>query len=150
MREVRGNLWSFENDGALVVPTNLCVRADGLAVMGRGVALEAAHRYPELPREYGRRLRAGARGLEVWEGTCARLVLLPTKEDWRGSSSLGLIERGVRELAACEAVRGTVFLPLLGCGCGGLMEGAVLTVLRQHLRSARFVLVRRVEGKSRN
>lgn len=140
MREVVGDLWSFR--GYLVIPTNLCVRADGLAVMGRGVALEAARRHPGLAAEYGRRLVAGARGIELWRGVGEPLVLLPTKDDWRRPSPLTLIESGVAELAADPRIQGEVFLPLLGCGLGGLRELDVVPVLHRHLQGDRFILVR--------
>lgn len=140
MRELIGDLWSCS--GSLVIPTNLCVRADGQAVMGRGVALEAARRYPALPAEYGRRLSRGSRSIELWDGGNVRLVLLPTKEDWRHPSSLVFVERQVIALAADPRIEGDVFLPLLGCGLGGLREADVVPMLRRLLDSERFALVR--------
>ena len=53
MREAIGNMWD-DPAPVKVVTINLCVKADGALVMGRGCAAEAARRWPELPAEWGR------------------------------------------------------------------------------------------------
>lgn len=52
MKEATGDLWKFPCD-ALCIPTNGTRRHDGCAVMGRGVAAQAAQRWPWLPRALG-------------------------------------------------------------------------------------------------
>ena len=121
-----------------VIPTNREVYADrgaltGAAIMGRGLAKDAALRYPELPYLYGNYLRTPApREAEVQ--VClvylyepGRLILLPTKHRYREAASLTLIEDGLLELVvlAQEAVEvgagmSTIWFPRIGCGLGGL------------------------------
>ena len=58
MREVIGNLWDFYDRGAHVaITTNGSISGNNLAVMGRGVALEAKQRFPALPRQLANKLR---------------------------------------------------------------------------------------------
>ena len=60
MREITGNIWDFYAQGKwIVITTNGNTKSNGEAIMGRGVALEAAQRLPELPQMLGQRLRAG-------------------------------------------------------------------------------------------
>jgi hypothetical protein len=52
MRELKGDLWKLAAElkpDAVVISTNGFVKASGHAVMGRGCALEAAKRWPDLP-----------------------------------------------------------------------------------------------------
>lgn len=79
MREVVGNLWDFHDQGFCIgVSTNGDCRRDGLAVMGAGVALAAAKRFPNLPSLLGAKLRASGNHAYYWPEF--RIVTLPTKE----------------------------------------------------------------------
>ena len=49
MKEQQIELWDV-TDGWKVITTNGSINKKGLAVMGRGCALEAAKRSPELPK----------------------------------------------------------------------------------------------------
>lgn len=78
-----------------VITTNLLWRRDGTAVMGKGLALSAAQRYPGLDARYGEHLRAGRH--VVLDGD---LVLFPSKRDWRENACLDLIAESARALVA--------------------------------------------------
>jgi len=151
MREVYGNLWDFHGKGySLVVPTNLGWRRDGSNVMGRGVASQAAHKFPDLPQIYGEVCQdMAARGVaEIWfyEG----LIFFPTKPldekkpwlSWMGRSVAAVVEKSTMQLAAWSNPGERIALPLVGCGNGGLPEEVVLPILRYHLKADRFMLVR--------
>lgn len=134
MYEAFGDFWG-PDFGALggstrthyyCIPTNGETTSNGLAVMGRGIAAQAAKRFPHLPimlgdslRQYGNHVvPLGARGVDTRSG----FIAFPTKNKWRDLSSVGLIERSANELAALarwlpEAV---FILPRPGCGAGGL------------------------------
>ncbi len=146
MRIVYGDLWTVPAAWRLI-PTNTCVRRSGEAVMGAGVALQAARRHPRLPAELGAFLlkHATDAGAPAAHFPQYRLSCLPTKTDWRRPSDLGLIERGLRQLLADlpglpEAAAGPIALPLLGCGLGGLPASTVRPML-ERLLDNRFVLV---------
>jgi len=60
MLERRGDLWVLAhqlNADAVCITTNGFCKKDGTAVLGRGCALEAVQRWPELPKIYGHMLK---------------------------------------------------------------------------------------------
>lgn len=142
---VNGDLWDYHARGyGVVIPTNLQVRADGTAVMGAGLAKQAAERFPEVPRKYAQHILLGYAGGRPWESSEDRLILLPTKEHWKDPSPLWLVERGIGWLACRFAGPSQqVALPLLGCGLGGLdWEQDVRPICERHLSGPQFVVVR--------
>lgn len=91
MRVITGDLWTVEAAWR-IIPTNLNVRYDGTAVMGAGVALQAAQRYPRLSEDLGFFLRATddshlpygqGRPSLLYHATQYRLTCLATKRNWR-------------------------------------------------------------------
>lgn len=121
-RLVRGNLLKCEAE-ALVNTVN----TEG--IMGKGVALQFRHAYPEMYRAYKLACQAG----EVKPGkmfTFATssnenpqyIINFPTKRSWRSKSRMEDIEIGLRALVADVQRLGirSVAIPPLGCGLGGL------------------------------
>lgn len=57
MKEVTGNIWDYHEKGYwIVITTNGTVKANGEAVMGRGVALQAKRKYQGLPWRLGQEI----------------------------------------------------------------------------------------------
>ncbi len=129
MREVVADLWSFLGKAEHVcITTNPIVNGAGLAVMGRGCALEAAQRWPDVRKVLGEQSRAwgntphalgvvGGRHEPVWNypDTPLRLPSLidnrffdwgsvlwsfPVKHHWRARADLDLICDSARRLRA--------------------------------------------------
>lgn len=147
MQGLRGNIWILADadpNGFVVVPTNTTLRKDGKAVMGAGLAKEAAERHPALPG-----LLAAAWSEEgytdgVHDFPEIGIVCFPTKRDWREPSDLGLIKSGCKQLAqlATLANEATFYVPLLGCGLGRLdWATQVRPILVHELRSCTNVVV---------
>src|SRR3990167_6251952 len=95
MLEVQGNLWTFSADWR-VITTNGFVRSDGKAVMGRGVALQAAQKFTNLACEFGGLLKV--HGNHVMGFPDYRLLTMPVKHNWYEKADLELIERSCQEL----------------------------------------------------
>lgn len=153
MKTLCGDIWSLaaaQPNSALVVPTNIGWTRGGENPMGRGVALEAMRREPTLARWYGALCkRNGAQTQVVLWRESLTFILFPTKPlnikapqlSWRNPASLTLIERSLLQLSLLPLDDGThVFLPLVGCGNGGLSEDAVMPLLHKYLND-RFTLV---------
>src|SRR3990167_6217678 len=96
---------------AVIITTNLMTKANGDAVMGKGIALAAAQNFSGLQKEYGKFLSTRSKGsnlLFTWIqpngilGPAPKTVLImfPTKVDWRNPSIPALIEAGLKELVA--------------------------------------------------
>jgi len=83
-----GNLFEFEGD-VVCITTNGCVKSNGMAVMGRGVAKQAAILFPEVPKILGMNLAIMGNspsiliddigGKSLREGRTRCLVSFPTK-----------------------------------------------------------------------
>ncbi len=114
----------LEADAEALVNTVNCV-----GVMGRGIALQFKHAYPENFRAYAKACAAG----EVRPGAMfifptglmvnPRYVInFPTKRHWKGKSRMADIDAGLGALI--EGVRRvgvkSIAIPPLGCGNGGL------------------------------
>ena len=73
------DIWDTEPiAGFVVVPTNIGWKHNGENVMGAGLAKQAAERFPELPKLYGRWCKEKNRNLYLNESL--RIICLPTKE----------------------------------------------------------------------
>jgi len=153
MREIKGDLWDAAvalRADATCVTTNAFVKRNGEAVMGRGVAREAAERWPDLPRTLGNLLgeigthvvRLGPRhsGRHIME-----LVAFPVKHHWSDTAAPELIVNSCKELVALANKYGwkTIVLPRPGCGNGGLTWDLVQPILVA-LFDDRFVVAHRM------
>lgn len=157
MLETTGDIWEFHAKGFyVVVPTNVGWTKVGKNVMGRGVALQAALRFPILPVWYGEYCKERGKDTNVVIRIVHRLVLFPVKPlnekepylSWKQDASLDLIGRSAQALPCLcsEAQVAKIALPVVGCGNGNLKEEDVLPVLKKHLDD-RFTLVRLPEGR---
>ncbi|RTL07642.1 hypothetical protein EKK58_00275 [Candidatus Dependentiae bacterium] len=130
MQIQQGNLWEYHGRGHWVcVTTNGIVNADGLLIMGRGVALEAVERFPGLRRTLGQKVRQ--HGNVPILCPQERVISFPTKHHWRDPSDLTLIRASTESLKLCwpivrdiSTMAGVqplpICLPKVGCGNGGL------------------------------
>lgn len=149
MREIKGDLFEFRGQGnIIIIPTNGKYRyGSQIAIMGAGVAKQAAKVWPGLPQMLGRELAQHGnvvRRFAIKSALGEELVwTFPTKDNWADDSKLGLIDKSaealMRHLDEMPETH-TVYLPRVGCGLGNLRWEDVEKVLRRHLDS-RFVVV---------
>ncbi len=138
MIEEKCNIWTKWEAGEWVcITTNNFVKRNGEAVMGRGVARQAAFRFPGLARELGERILVrgctgnGKHSLDeasVKVFTSKRLVAFPVKFAWWEEADIGLIKHSAIQLVeevlpAIEVDR--IYLPRPGCGNGKLKWAGV-------------------------
>lgn len=145
MREVVGDLFEYPAD-CVVIPINWRTNKQGHAIMGAGVAKQAAKRLPWLPASLGNLIRQMTDTPQViclGTGTGAYLLNVPTKRDWRQPSDVDLIEQGAQRMVEFADRTGwqTVALPRLGCGLGGLSWEVQVRPLLADLLDDRFVVV---------
>lgn len=119
MKEVKVDLWDYCSFG-LCITTNGTVKYNNCAVMGRGCALEAKQRIPNIDQILGSKINRF--GNHVWPLFCYRgqeIYSFPVKHDWWDKADIELIKRSCMEL--CELVKGRIIaLPRPGCGNGHL------------------------------
>lgn len=143
IREVQGDFWELYDkrsfDQAFVIPTNGSRNASGNAVMGRGLALDARRRYPQLPYELGKRLSKENR---VYHFPDWQLFTFPVKHTWFENADLHLIGRSCQQLNL-QLLLGNfkdVYIPRVGCGNGKLKWEHVKPVLDKYL-DERYIIV---------
>ena len=124
---VRGDLMLASTD-AVVNAVNT------VGVMGKGIALQFKHRFPENFRAYAsackrREVRIGAMFVHD-QGILAQprwIINFPTKDHWRNPSELEYIRAGLEDLKRVIRDLGiaSIAIPALGCSNGGLSWSAV-------------------------
>jgi len=128
---VNGNLWDFYiNDGRhpaspVIVTTNGVLKEDGKLVMGKGVALSATYKYPDIDAILGRMVKWYGNKPFYIKG--ANMISWPTKHDWRYDSSMSLIVEGayiIKEMIDFYDFK-YVYSPWPGCGNGNLDKDKV-------------------------
>ena len=113
---------------AVCVTTNGCIRRDGRAVMGRGIALTADRKFNLAPtlagylKLYGNRPFYMGVHTDPDTGRTMSVLTFPTKHDWRNPSDPALIEYSARCLVPTVEKFGIrrCFLTCPGCANGGL------------------------------
>ena len=149
MRVRYGDIWDdFPND-LIVIPVNIGFKTGGNAVMGAGIAKQAADRYPDLPAWWGFQCQRFREDTPVMMHAHYRMLFFPTKplnEDqpwlsWQGDADSKLLWRSAAQLAAFAFDDQTISIPLVGCGLGKLTAETVLPILRMFLNHHRFQLV---------
>lgn len=141
MREMTGNLWDVKAD-VRVITTNGFIKANGCAVMGRGVALQAANKDPELPRLLGALLRDRGNVPTPIDSLAGHLITLPVKHNWYEPADLDLIADSIRRLVKIvdDRLFKVVAMPRPGCG-NGQRDWSEVKPLIEPLLDDRFVIV---------
>ena len=128
----------------LEAPAEALVNAvNTVGVMGRGIALQFKKAYPQMFRAYEEACWAGhvwvgkVHAHDLGAGASPRWILnFPTKEHWKDPSRLSYIERGLPDLTSKvrELGIGSLAVPALGCGLGGLPWNAVRSLIESAFR----------------
>lgn len=98
------DIWDAEPiDGFVVIPTNIGWKSNGENVMGVGLAKQAAERFPELPKLYGRWCKEKNRKLYLNESL--RVICLPTKDLNEEQPHLSWQNRSDPRLVICSYLK---------------------------------------------
>lgn len=138
MIEVRGDAWKeCVKYDALCITTNGAVKTNGECVMGRGIALEAKKRFPQLPGILGYMIKSYGNHVHKLGVLNNKVALLsfPVKHHWKDKADIELINRSAQELVqlANRAEWERILLPRPGCGNGKLSWSDVKLVLNKVL-----------------
>ena len=136
---------------AILIPTNGVVKENGWAVMGAGLARQAADRFRDFPSMLGMHLRENGNvpGFNFPIGSSQTglpgysVCSFPTKEHFAADAQLDLIERSAiafREFAG-DNYYDRVLVPKLGAGLGKLPWPEVKATLQRHFNTDAFVFL---------
>lgn len=139
MFETVGDIWQYSGTGVIVITTNGSLTPDGRAIFGRGVARQAALRYPGLAEKLGRLLAEG--GSHVFD-LGSGIVTFPVEETPWSHPDLRIIARSAEELRLLADRSGweRIVVPRPGCGGGGLLWKDVRPLLESRL-DHRFLVI---------
>lgn len=97
MKEDIGDIWDMKCDWRCIT-TNGAIKRNGEAVMGRGVAREAAKKYSDLPRELGAHIRVWGNVLGMFKEY--KIITFPVKHHWMTKADMELIKKSAKDLAS--------------------------------------------------
>jgi len=137
------DIWDAEPiSGYIVVPTNIGWKSSGENVMGAGLAKQAADRYFELPRFYGKWCKEKGRNLYINDQL--RVICAPTKPlnsdtpwlSWKSKSEPRLILSSyLKILRLAEEFKQKeskhIKCPILGAGKGGIPRKDAIEYVEQ-------------------
>lgn len=133
MKTLSTDLWKFHPDSWIGITTNGYINAQGQCVMGRGCALEAKKRYPNLPRIIANHIKE--QGNHVFVFPKVKIITFPVKHKYNQMADLSLIRRSAKELVMQLDEYGIdeFYLPRPGCGNGKLRWADVEPILDEIL-----------------
>lgn len=156
MQVIYGDLFDYKDKGYLVIPVNIGWHLSSVppyyAVMGKGIALIAANIYNDVQRWWGTLCYE----LKLFTPTCINykegFICFPTKPldinnpnlSWKSRSFYPLIEQSAQQLLSYN-IHTPIYLPLVGCGEGGLIPHIVQDKLSKILIPDNYYLVKQPE-----
>lgn len=140
MKEATGDLWKANTKFIRCITTNGIVKRNGELVMGRGNALQAAQRFPQLPHILGSYVKAS--GNIVYYLEQFNIASFPVKHSWREMADIGLIKQSCYQLnALLDGLDKLAVLPQPGCSNGRLdWERDVKPVISQILSDRVWII----------
>lgn len=146
MNVLNADIWDLWTQGKIIcITTNGDVRKDGLAVMGRGVALQATRRIAGIQQALGQSLKTHGNVLRYFPEK--KIIIFPVKHHWNERADLKLIGESCDALhGLCAALDNSicpVYLPKPGCGNGGLDWTDVRPIVKPLVDEGRAIIVDR-------
>jgi len=137
--ELKGNI--FDSSSQVIVNTVNCA-----GVMGRGIAFEFKHRFPEMFRAYKNVCEQGLLipgKLLLWTQSNPWILNFPTKNHWKYPSKLAYIDAGLKKFISTYSQKqiSSISFPLLGTSHGGLLWEDVRTLMYKYLEEAPNLVV---------
>jgi len=118
-KEIKANIWDFKDD-IKIITTNGNIGKGNRAVMGKGLALDAAQRCKTIQEELAYRILL--HGNHCYYFPQHKIITFPTKVNFWEKSNLSLIRMSMKELylMCCKENIHRVIFPHVGCQNGGL------------------------------
>ncbi|MGE4318995.1 MAG: ADP-ribose-binding protein [Deferribacterales bacterium] len=139
MRFETGNLLDFVGKAPVVITTNGTVRKNGKANLGSGNAKEMGDAHPWIETKLGWLLDQFGNHVHYLD---ENIISFPVEHSWQEYADIDLVRRSAIELVMMADQSGwtDIYMPLPGCGKGGLRPSDVISVLAPIL-DARFIVL---------
>lgn len=179
MKQVSGNIFyeetyrpKLEKIDAICIPVNGYVKKEGVAVMGRGVAQQAAELFPKLPKALGTRINTAGNNVHAFtfdfRGQSKNLITFPVKPQkdafsgknavahmltrfkvgdtvpgWACKAQLSIIRRSCKQLLELTATKKWSVIILPQVGCGaGELDWPTVRPALDEVLDDRFYCIR--------
>lgn len=145
MKEINGDIWEADLN-LICVTTNGMVDTKGKAIMGKGIAKQAADRCPRIKEVIGSHILHFGNTPRLYRNYPLLkeryIITLPTKNHWRDCSDINLIEKSIT--AVLKIVDDNpnfrrIGMTRPGCGNGGLNWNIVKSFIKP-LLDDRFIV----------
>jgi len=145
MRFETGDLLNHVGKDPVVITTNGTVRKNGKANLGSGNAKQVGEVQPWLDAKLGYLVDQFGNHVHHLDNM---IVSFPVEHSWQERADLGLIKRSALELVMLVDQIGwkKVYMPLPGCGKGGLRPSDVIAILAPILNERFIVLNKEAAG----
>lgn len=139
MRFETGDLLDYVGKAPVVITTNGTVRKNGKANLGSGNAKQMGGVLPWLDAKLGYLLDQFGNHVHYLDSD---IISFPVEHSWQERADIGLIRRSALELLQLADNSGwrEIYMPLPGCGKGGLRPSDVISVLAPIL-DERFIVL---------
>jgi hypothetical protein len=137
--ETTGNIWDYLDNSIIAITTNGSVSRSGKAIIGRGVAAQAAVLFQSIPEILGAAIKNSGNHVHYLDNN---IVSFPVEHSPYEIPDLNLIKRSAIELVqkADEFGWSQIVVPRPGCGGGGLLWKDVKPIL-ENLFDKRFIVI---------
>jgi len=139
MKFETANLLDYVGKATVVITTNGTVKRDGKANLGRGNAKEVGKAVTWLADKLGYLVNNFGNHVHyIDEG----IVSFPVEDTWTSQADIRLVKRSAEELRRLADKSGwdRIYMPLPGCGYGGLRPSEVISELAPILDD-RFIIL---------
>jgi hypothetical protein len=139
-----GNLLDYAGENPVVITTNGTIRRNGMANLGSGNARDLGKKFEWLAQKLGYLLDMKGNHVHHME---MDIISFPVEHSWQSFPEIELIRRSAAELISVTDKNGwkEVYMPLPGCGKGGLKPLDIIPILAP-LLDDRFIILNR-EGE---
>ena len=113
--------------------------------MGRGLALDAKLRFPDLPFELGARIKEY--GIVVFTFWDYHIITFPVKHNWWEKADLALVEKSAKDLKEIlrynlSQIQTPIYVPWVACGNGKEKKENVRPILEKYLNEEdKFIVI---------
>lgn len=163
-----GDIWSYHSPHSnrwVVVTTNMYIKKDGRAVMGRGVAKQALTLFPLIDVYYGNLLQEQLKHIDEDDedyyigfgfDMVFGMVFLPVKRVWSDKADEYILELSLMRLRMFAKLRpdDIIYTPVPAIGFGEMSPKIVTDMMKKYLGGLdNIVVIRRdktVKKKYRN
>lgn len=133
MKEIYDDIWKYHNQESYICITiNGFVKANGQAVMGKGIAYQCKQRYPEFSKLLGNAIIKNGNIVNLFNNY--HIITIPVKHNWWEKGNLQLIEKSIKQLSEIRNNNNVkIYLTRPGCHNGKLNWKDVKPILEKYL-----------------